>query len=97
MIFFPVKKMCYHPKFFRLNIITLWTKFSNKLGCRLILQLDSIFFLLDMNFGKSIIGLQFFFKSSIFAKFQKYEISITMSSLKSSNFEFLLSKIIREI
>ena len=44
-----------------------------------------------MNFGKSTIGLHFFLKSSILAKFQRDQISIAMSSLK-----FLLSKIIHK-
>ena len=44
-----------------------------------------------MNFGKSTIGLHFFLKFSILAKFQKDQISIAMSSLK-----FLLSKIIHK-
>ena len=72
-------------------MIILWTKFSNKLDCRLRLQLHSKKKLLDMNFGKSTIGLHFFLKFSILAKFQKDQISIAMSSLK-----FLLSKIIHK-
>ena len=49
-----------------------------------------------MNFGKSTIGLHFFLKSSILAKFQKDQISIATSSLKFLNFKFLLSKIIHK-
>ena len=44
MIFLPSKKICDNPKFFRLNKIKLWTKFGNKLGCKLSLQLHLIFF-----------------------------------------------------
>ena len=61
MIFLPLKKICDNPKFFRLNKIKLWTKFSSKLGCRLRLQLHLIYYiyiylLLNVNFDKSIIG-----------------------------------------
>ena len=42
--FFSLKKLCDHPKLsFRLNIIKFWTKFDNKHGCRLKLQLYSIY------------------------------------------------------
>ena len=60
MIFLPLKKCVTTLNFFRSNIIKLWTKFSNKLGCRLRLQLHLIFFLLDMNFNNSTIRLHFF-------------------------------------
>ena len=55
MIFLAVKKYVTTLNFVRPNIIKLWTKFSNKLGCKLRIQLHLIFFLLDMNFDKSTI------------------------------------------
>ena len=71
MIFLPQKKCVTTLNFFRPNIIKLWTKFSNKLGCILRLQLHSIFFLLDMNFNNSTIRLIFFLIFSMLAKLQK--------------------------
>ena len=63
--------------FFKPNIIKLLTNFGNKLGCKLILQLHSIFFfLLDVNFDKFIIELHVLLTSSILAKFQEDQKSI---------------------
>ena len=76
-------------KFFKPNIIDFWEKFGIKLGYRLRIQLHLIFFLLDVNFHKSIIDLHFFFISFVLAKFQKDQRSIAMSSTKCLNFEFL--------
>ena len=59
MISLSLKRICDHPKFFKLSIITFWTKFGNKLSCRLRLQLYLIFFLLNVNFDKCTIGLHF--------------------------------------
>ena len=76
-------------KFFKPNIIDFWEKFGIKLGYRLRIQLHLIFFLLDVNFHKSIIDLYFFLISFVLAKFQKDQRSIAMSSTKCLNFEFL--------
>ena len=76
-------------KFFKPNIIDFWVKFGIKLGYRLRIQLHLIFFLLDVNFHKSIIDLHFFLISFMLAKFQKDQRSIAMSSTKCFNFEFL--------
>ena len=47
--------MCDHPKFFKPNIIKFWTKFSNKLiGCRLRLQLHSIYIYIYMMMPKIV-------------------------------------------
>jgi len=62
MIFFTLKKKCVTTlNYFRPNIIKFWTKFSNKLSCKLKLQLHSIFFLLAMNFNNYRIRLHLFF------------------------------------
>ena len=44
MIFLPLKKCVTTLNFFRSHKIKFWIKFSNKLSCRLRLQLHSIFF-----------------------------------------------------
>ena len=75
--------------FFKPNIIKLLKNFGNKLRCKLIVQLHSIFFLLDVNFDKFTIELHFLLISSILAKFQEDQRSIAMSSIKCLNFEFL--------
>ena len=46
-------------------------KFSYKIGCSIILQPYSIFFLLDVNFDKFTVGLDFLLISSMLAKFLK--------------------------
>ena len=48
-----------------------------------------IFFLLDVNFVKSTIGLHFLFIFSMFAKFWEDQRFIAMSSCKYLNFKFL--------
>ena len=72
MIFLPLKKFVIILNFLRPNIIKLWTKFGNKLGCSsLRLQLYLIYiFLLIMNFDKSTIGLHILLISSILVNFQ---------------------------
>ena len=71
MTFLLLKKKIVTPlNFFRLNIFKLWTKFGNKFGCRLKLQLHLIHFLLDVNFVKFTIGLHFLLIPFILAKFQ---------------------------
>ena len=62
MIFFPLKKIITTLNSFRPNIIKVWTKFRNKIGCRLKLQLHSIYFLLDVNVDKLTFELHFFSK-----------------------------------
>ena len=69
LIFLSLKKFVTMWIFFKPNVIKHWTKFDNKLGCKLRLQLHSIFFLLDVNFDKSTFGLHFLLISSILAKF----------------------------
>ena len=87
MILLSLKIFVTTLKFFWLNIINFWTKFGNKLDCRLRLQLHSIY--IYVNCEKFIIGLHFLLISSIFAKFKKDQISIGMSSIKFLDFEFL--------
>ena len=89
MDFFSLKNICDCPKFLRSNIIKFWTKLGIKIGYRLRLQLHSIYFLLDVNFVKFTIGLDFLLISSILAKFQKDKKSIAMLSIKFLNFKFL--------
>ena len=59
---FLQKKSSYKP---------LKTKFSYKIGCNLRLQPYSIFFLLEVNFNKSTIGLHLFLITSMRVKFLK--------------------------
>ena len=70
MIFFIFKKTETILNFCRSNIIKLWTKFGNKLDYSLVdkgynstsyIYIYIFFFLLDVNFDKSTIGLPFFF------------------------------------
>ena len=92
MILLSLKIFVTTLKFFWLNIINFWTKFGNKLYCRLRLQLHSIYiyiYIYYVNCEKFIIGLHFLLISSIFAKFKKDQISIGMLSIKFINFEFL--------
>ena len=63
MIFLLLKKYVTTLNIFRLNIIKFWTKFCNKLDCKLKLQLHSIYiyiYIFDVNFDKSTIELHFF-------------------------------------
>ena len=81
--------------FSKSNIIKLQTKFDNKLGYKLRLQLHSIFLFIGVNFDKSISsGLHFLFISSILTKFFEYQRSITISPIKCLNFKFFRFKII---
>ena len=68
------------------------TKFGNKLGATTPLNI----FLLNVNFDKFTIGLNFLLISFIFANFSKEKKSILMSSIKYLNFKFLWYKIIHK-
>ena len=78
MIFFSLKKFVIALNSFRPNIIKVWTKYCNKIGCTLRLQLHLIYFLLDVNFDQSTFELHFLLIFSIFAKFQKDQRLITI-------------------
>ena len=85
MIFLLLKKYVTTLNIFRLNIIKFWTKFCNKLDCRLKLQLHSIYiyiYFIGLNFDKSTIELHFYFHiSSMLAELQSKSNSYVINQM----------------